>query len=61
MITHFITAKIDLKEDIAELYRSVETELDKHGKPLRWAITAIDSQKGKLILEAVVTKEESLS
>ncbi len=59
MITDFISLEIDLQKDIAELQKSVEFELQKYGKPLRWAITAVDSEKGKVTLEAVVTIEES--
>ncbi|MEA5596655.1 hypothetical protein [Rivularia sp. UHCC 0363] len=56
MITHFISTEINLAENTAQLQKSVEAELHKYGKPLRWAITAVDSEKGKVILEAVVTK-----
>ncbi len=59
MITHFISVEIDLQEDNAQLQKSVETELHKYGEPLRWAITAVDSQSRKVTLEAVVTKKES--
>ncbi|MEM1395639.1 MAG: hypothetical protein AAGG00_20600 [Cyanobacteria bacterium P01_H01_bin.150] len=58
MITDFICLEIDLKDDIAGLHDCVEFELQKYGKPLRWAITAVDSEKKKVFLEAVVTKEE---
>ena len=57
MITSFISTEINLQEDIALLKNLVESELEKYGTPLRWAITSIDSEKGKVILEAVVTKE----
>lgn len=57
MITNFINVEIDLQEDNAQLHKSVEVELNKYGEPLRWAITAVDSEKGKVIVEAVVTKE----
>lgn len=57
MITIFITAKIDLQEDIARLNQSVEAELYKYGEPLRWAITNIDEQNNKVIVEAVITIE----
>ncbi|NJM17286.1 MAG: hypothetical protein HC836_03960 [Richelia sp. RM2_1_2] len=57
MITNFISAKIDLSENVIELHKFVEAELHKHGKPLRWAITAVDLKKGKVTLEAVVTKQ----
>lgn len=58
MITNFINVEIDLQENTAQLHKSVEAELHKYGKPLRWAITAVDSVKGKVTLEAVVTKEK---
>ncbi|MEL6162865.1 MAG: hypothetical protein AAFR37_03565 [Cyanobacteria bacterium J06628_3] len=56
MITDFISLEIDLEDDIKQLQNSVELELNKYGKPLRWAITAIDYGKGKVFLEGVVTK-----
>ncbi len=59
MITDFISLEIDLQKDIAELQKSVDFELEKYGKPLRWAITSVDCKKGKVTLEAVVTIEES--
>lgn len=59
MVTDFISLEIDLQKDIAELQKSVEFELQKYGKPLRWAITTVDCEKGKVTLEAVVTIEES--
>ncbi len=59
MITDFISLEINLQKDIAELQKSVDFELQKYGKPLRWAITAVDYEKEKVTLEAVVTIEES--
>ncbi len=59
MITDFITIEIDLSENSTRLHSYVESELIKYGKPLRWAITAVDSEKGKVFLEAVVTKENT--
>ena len=58
MITDFISLEIDLKDDSVLLHELIKLELQKYGKPLRWAITAVDTQQGKLILEAVVTKEK---
>jgi hypothetical protein len=58
MTTHFITAEIDLQETPTELQKAIETELKKQGEPLRWAITAVDVQKEKVKVEAVVTKVE---
>ena len=59
MITDFICLEIDLEDNIIQLQNSVESELQKYGKPLRWAITAVDSDKGKVVLEAVVTKDKN--
>jgi hypothetical protein len=59
MITHFISAEIDLEGNTAELQKSVVAELNKYGKPLRWAITSVDYEREKLFVEAVVTKDES--
>ncbi len=59
MITDFICLEIDLPEKTIGLHKSIESELYKYGKPLRWAITAVNSDKGKVILEAVVTKENA--
>ncbi|MEO1428817.1 MAG: hypothetical protein AAFV71_07085 [Cyanobacteria bacterium J06633_8] len=59
MITDFVRVEVDLQENTIDLHKFVEYELLKYGKPLRWAITTIDSEKRKVVLEAVVTKEES--
>ncbi|WP_375469466.1 hypothetical protein [uncultured Nostoc sp.] len=56
MTTHFITAEIDLQETPAELLKVIETELNKQGDPLRWAVTSVDVNQQKAIVEAVVTK-----
>lgn len=55
MTTHFITAEIDLSITKPLTAESVINELEKHGKPLRWAITSVDSQKQTALVEAVVT------
>ncbi|MEH2042790.1 hypothetical protein [Nostoc sp.] len=56
MTTHFITAEIDLQETPAELLEAIETELNKQGEPLRWAVTSVDVDEQKATVEAVVTK-----
>ena len=56
MTTHFITAEVDLQANPIELEQAIAKELEKQGEPLRWAITAVDSQKEKATVEAVVTK-----
>jgi hypothetical protein len=55
MTTHFISAEIDLQETPTELQKAIEAELKKQGEPLRWAVTAVDTEKEKVTVEAVVT------
>ena len=56
MTTHFITAEIDLQQTPAKLQQEIEEELNKRGKPLRWAIASVDSNKQKAVVEAIVTE-----
>ena len=56
MTTHFITAEIDLKQTPIELQQEIKSQLKKEGEPLRWAITQINKDKQKAVVEAVVTK-----
>lgn len=55
MTTHFITAEINLKEMSVKLQQAIETELQKRGEPLRWAITQVDTDKQIAHVEAIVT------
>ncbi len=57
MTTHFITAEIDIQSNSTELQKLIESELKKQGEPLRWAVTAVDVEKQKATVEAVVTTE----
>lgn len=57
MTTHFITAEIDLQESPVKLQQEIEAELEKTGKPLRWAVTEVDKEKETVKVEAIVTKE----
>lgn len=56
MTTHFITAEIGLLESPLELQQAIEAELQKHGEPLRWAITKVDRETETVQVEAIVTK-----
>lgn len=56
MTTHFISAEIDLQENPLQLSQEIEAELEKHGEPLRWAITKVDPEKETVQVEAIVTK-----
>lgn len=55
MTTQFIDLEIDLQQTPAHLQKAIEAELRLAGEPLRWAITRVDSQQHKAIVEAVVT------
>lgn len=57
MTTHFITAEIDLQETPAKFHQEIESQLEKEGKPLRWAVTQVDKDKQTATVEAIVTKE----
>lgn len=57
MTTHFITAEIDLQESPVQLQQAIETELQKRGEPLRWAIASVDVDGQKAQVEAIVTVE----
>ena len=57
MTTHFITAEIDLQESPVQLQQEIETELQKRGEPLRWAVTHVDTERQKAQVEAMVTVE----
>ena len=57
MMTQFVNLEVDLQETPAQLQQAIESGLRLVGEPLRWAITRIDSQRHKAIVEAVVTLE----
>ena len=57
MNTKFITVEIELEETPDRLHSQIEVELQQHGEPLRWAITSIDIERHKAIVEAIVTLE----
>ena len=57
MTTHFITAEIDLQETPIKLQREIESQLEREGEPLRWAVTQVDKDKQTATVEAIVTKE----
>lgn len=58
MTTHFITAEIDLQESPVELHQAIEAELQQRGEPLRWAVTSVDVERQKALVEAIVTTAE---
>jgi hypothetical protein len=58
MTTHFIEAEINVQEQPENLQKEIEAELNKHGEPLRWAITNVDRDKERAKVEAVVVREQ---
>ncbi len=61
MTTHFITAEIDLQETPAKMHQLIEAELQKRGEALRWAVTSVDVERQKALVEAVITLESDTS
>ena len=57
MTTHFITAEINLQDTPIKLKQEIESQLEKEGEPLRWAVTQVDKDKQTATVEAIVTKE----
>ena len=60
MTTHFICAEINLQESSQQLHQEIESELQKWGEPLRWAITQIDEERQIACVEAVVTTQAAV-
>ena len=58
MTTHFITAEIDLQQTPTQLHQAIEAELHSSGEPLRWAVTRVDVERQKALVEAIVTVAE---
>jgi hypothetical protein len=56
--THFISTEVALRKPLAEMRQVVEAELQKHGDPLRWAITDIKVMEQIAIVEAIVTRKD---
>ena len=54
MTTHFINAEVELQDSPIEMHQAIEAELQKHGEPLRWAVTAVNVENQKVQVEAVV-------
>ncbi|NJL49037.1 MAG: hypothetical protein HC929_18225 [Leptolyngbyaceae cyanobacterium SM2_5_2] len=54
--THFLSLEISLPAATYDLVASIETELRRHGEPLRWAITQVNEMAQTATVEAVVTR-----
>lgn len=59
MTTHFISAEVDLQETPEQLHSAIEIELQKYGEPLRWAVTDVDVDRQKAVVEGYVLVEAS--
>ncbi len=57
MTTHFITAAVALRDSPAAMRHAIEAELQRHGDPLRWAVTHVKVTEQTAIVEAIVTKQ----
>ena len=55
MIIQFITAEVALQATPIQLQQAIESELQKQGEPLRWAITSVDIERQKVLVEAIIT------
>lgn len=55
-----ITVEVDLPKSPVELGRAIDAQLRQQGEPLRWAITAIDRERCKAWVEAVITVQDPL-
>jgi hypothetical protein len=60
MLTHFLAFELDLAAP-AELHRLILSRLEQDGEPLRWAIVAVDADRHKVQVEAVLTSTELLT
>jgi hypothetical protein len=55
MTTHFISAEINLQDSPIQLSKAIESELQKRGDILRYAITHVDQKQQLVKVEAIVT------
>ncbi len=61
MTTSFISAEVDLHDTAEELHSAIESELQKHGEPLRWAVTDVDVDRQKAVVEGYVLLESPVA
>lgn len=61
MTTHFISAEVHLHDTAEELHSAIEIELQKHGEPLRWAVTDVDVDRQKAVVEGYVLLESPVA
>lgn len=54
MTTHFISAEVDLQDTTEQLHQAIQVELEKQGEPLRWAVTDVDVERQKALVEGFV-------
>ncbi len=59
MITQFVTTEIALPATAGELPQTIAAALQSWGEPLRWAITAVDVDRKRAVVEAIVTLEST--
>jgi hypothetical protein len=57
MKTHLIAVEVDLRNSTIALQQAILAELQKHGEPLRWAVTDVNAETRKAGVEAIVTTQ----
>ncbi len=57
MITQFVTTEVALPATASELPQAIAAALKAWGEPLRWAITSVDRDRNRAVVEAIVTLE----
>jgi hypothetical protein len=55
MMTQFVTTEIALPATAGELPLAIAAALNAWGDPLRWAITSVDVDRQRAVVEAIVT------
>jgi hypothetical protein len=53
-----MTVSVALQKTPAATRQAIEAELQKHGDPLRWAVTSVNLTEQTAIIEAIITREE---
>ncbi|MGG6297325.1 hypothetical protein ACQ4M4_23270 [Leptolyngbya sp. AN02str] len=55
MMTQFVSLEVQLPATSAQLESAIVQAVQRHGEPLRWAVTAVDAKRRIALVEAVIT------
>ena len=58
MLLQAIATEIEMQKDPLKLHQAILERLQRHGQPLRWAITQVNSQTQTVTVEAIVTLKQ---